>query len=193
MLCLYTGIRVGELCGLQWDDIDLASGVMRIRRTVQRIQSDAADSKTALVYSAPKSNTSARTIPLPAMLIVLLQRHRSRRDCDFVLSHNGNPVEPRNVQHHFKRLLGIADIKDVGFHATRHTFATRALESGFDVKTLSEILGHANATITLKQYAHSATEHKRSCMESLSRLWVSDAELGQNRGQHDEKPTRFSG
>jgi integrase len=168
-LCLYTGIRIGELCGLMWSDIDFDRDRLHIRRTIQRIKNFGdGDNKTTLTELSPKSDSSAREIPLPGFLVELLREHQTVKGSGYVISRDGKPIEPRNMQDRFKKLLLTADIKQVNFHTTRHTFATRALENGFDVKTLSEILGHSSATVTLNRYAHCVDEHKRKCMESLT-------------------------
>jgi integrase len=167
---LYTGIRLGELCGLQWRDIDFECCVLRIRRTMQRIRSDG-EAKTELAFLTPKTETSARDIPLPDFLISLLDEQRKTASCDYVISSRCKPIEPRTVQRRFKRLLAIAGVKDVNFHTTRHTFATRALESGFDIKSLSEILGHCSAAVTLSKYAHALDKHKRACMNGLAAVF----------------------
>jgi integrase len=170
MLTLYTGIRIGELCGLQWIDIDFEGKTLRVRRTMQRIRSNGAN-KTELALLPPKSETSTRSIPLPDFIAAILIDSKKFANGEYVLSRNGRPVEPRNVQWRFKKLLVGANIRNVNFHTTRHTFATRALENGFDVKTLSEILGHGSATITLNKYAHATDEHKRGCMNGLSAVF----------------------
>jgi integrase len=169
-LCLYTGVRIGEVCGLQWPDIDFERKTLHVRRTMQRIPSDG-EAKTAVALLSPKSGTSSRDIPLPDFLLEMLKAERSLSVCEYVLSQDKKAVEPRTVQRHFKRLLVTAEVKDVNFHTTRHTFATRALESGFDIKSLSEILGHGSATITLNKYAHALDEHKRNCMNGLSAVF----------------------
>ncbi|MCL1878121.1 MAG: site-specific integrase [Defluviitaleaceae bacterium] len=172
ILCLYTGIRIGELCGLFWTDIDFDRRMLYVRRTLQRIKNADGTTKTEIACLTPKSNSSHRSIPLPEFLISLLKEHRETSTCTYVISRNENPIEPRNMQYRLKKLLIVAEIKSVNFHAaTRHTFATRALENGFDIKTLSEILGHSSAVITLKKYAHSMDEHKRKSMESLAALY----------------------
>jgi integrase len=182
-ICLYTGIRIGEICGLMWDDIDFERKTLHIRRTMQRISGGDGDSKTQIAFLAPKSETSARSIPLPRFLVERLIAAKSECDCEYVLSRNGKPVEPRNIQYRFKQLLRKARLRDVNFHVLRHTFSTRALEQGFDVKSLSEILGHASATVTLKIYAHALDGQRRRCMESLSAVWESNDNSGQNSGQ----------
>ncbi|MCL1883797.1 MAG: site-specific integrase [Defluviitaleaceae bacterium] len=156
ILCLYTGIRVGELCGLMWGDIDFERRLLYVRRTMQRIKCFDGATKTEIASLTPKSDTSRRSIPLPEFLIALLKAHKESSDSTYVISRNGKPIEPRNMQYRLRRLLITANVRQVNFHAaTRHTFATRALESGFDIKTLSEILGHSSAVITLKKYAHT--------------------------------------
>jgi integrase len=169
MIGLYTGIRLGELCGLMWDDIDFSLKIMRIRRTLQRIaMRGEGDSKTQIIISEPKSPSSLRNIPLPGFLLSLLREYKQNADSEYVLSAKGKHLEPRYIQNHFKRLLKAANVKDVNFHTVRHTFATRALENGFDVKSLSEILGHASATVTLDKYAHVLDDHKRKLMEKMA-------------------------
>jgi len=170
MLCLYTGIRIGEVCGLRWSDINFECKALHINRTMQRIRSDG-ESKTELAFLAPKSATSAREIPLPDFLLEILHDFKRTSKTEYVLNYKNGPVEPRTLQYRFKRILEAAEVKDVCWHTTRHTFATRALENGFDVKSLSEILGHGSATVTLNKYAHSSTEHKRGCMNALSAVY----------------------
>ncbi|GHU51777.1 site-specific integrase [Clostridia bacterium] len=168
-LCLYTGIRIGELCGLTWDDVDFVKATLRIRRTMERIKCDDGGAKTALTALAPKSETSVRSIPLPQFMLNMLTTHKGTAIGEYVISLKNKPIDPRTIQKRFKKVLKVAEIDDVNFHAaTRHTFATRALESGMDVKTLSEVLGHRNAAFTLKRYAHSVDGHKRQCMEAVA-------------------------
>ncbi|GHU76131.1 site-specific integrase [Clostridia bacterium] len=167
-MCLYTRLRVGKICGLMWEDIDFECRLLHVRRTMQRISVSDGEHKTKIVFMPPKSATSARSIPLPDFLLTLLREHQAKNASAYVLSRNAEPVEPRNIQYRFKKLLTSAGVKQANFHATRHTFATRALENGFDVKTLSEILGHSSAIVTLKKYAHVLDEHKRNRMEALA-------------------------
>lgn len=172
ILCLYTGIRIGELCGLLWRDIDFERGVLRVRRTLQRVTDTTGIKKTKVICLAPKSSSSHRDIPLPSFLIEILREHRNPDADSYVINAGSGYIEPRNIQRRFKKLLSTANIRYVNFHAgTRHTFATRALESGFDIKTLSEILGHASVTVTLSKYAHVLDEHKRRNMELLGELF----------------------
>jgi len=166
---LYTGIRLGELCGLKWEDIDFSLKIMRIKRTIQRIAvRDGGKAKTKIVIHEPKSPSSMRNIPLPEFLVDLLREQKIVTVGDYVLSLNGKHLEPRYIQGHFKKMLKAANVKNVNFHTVRHTFATRALENGFDIKSLSEILGHASATVTLDKYAHVMDDHKRKLMERMA-------------------------
>jgi integrase len=169
LIGLYTGIRIGEMCGLLWEDIDFSSRIIRIKRTLQRIPSmDDEKAKTKIAVSSPKSPSSVRNIPIPGFLYTLLLEQQKNADCEYVLSQNGHLVEPRYIQNHFKKALKAANIRDVNFHTVRHTFATRALENNFDVKALSELLGHASATVTLDKYAHVLDDHKRKLMERMA-------------------------
>ncbi|MDR0917794.1 MAG: site-specific integrase, partial [Oscillospiraceae bacterium] len=114
MVCLYTGIRIGELCGLMWSDIDFDCKLLRINRTIQRIRSDG-ENKTEVAFLTPKSTTSAREIPLPDFLLELLRKHLLITDGEYVLNYKNKPIEPRTLQYRFKRILQSADVKDVGF------------------------------------------------------------------------------
>lgn len=170
LVALYTGLRIGELCALEWSDI--GEDLIKVRRTMQRLKS-ATGSGTELVVGAPKTGTSNRDIPLPAFLQELIKAHRGRSSGKiYFLSHpDGFPVEPRTLQYKFKKYLKDAGISPANFHALRHTFATRCVESGFEIKSLSEVLGHSNIQTTLNRYVHSSFELKRSNMERLRLNW----------------------
>ncbi len=167
MICLYTGLRIGEICGLKWDDINFQSNLLSVNRTVQRMS---IEGKSKLIELPPKSESSCRQIPIPAFLMEELKKVKSVSSNSYVLSLNSHKMDPRTYQNQYKRILERAGVKYINFHSLRHTFSVRALETGFDIKTLSEILGHADATITLQRYAHSLDEHKRISMEKLSSL-----------------------
>lgn len=166
LLSAATGIRIGELCALRWADIDLEKSILTVRRTVQRI-CNIGTSGTRLVISAPKSRSSVRQIPLPEFILPVLRENRAEEDC-YILSGTRKLVEPRTLQNRFKRLLCRLSLPQVSFHTLRHQFATRCAELGFDVKTLSEILGHHSVEVTLNRYVHSTLERKRDCMKLLS-------------------------
>lgn len=163
LLCLYSGLRIGELIALQWTDIDLAKGILTVSKSCH-------DSKDGLVIDEPKTQSSRRVIPLPKQLLPILKGIKKKSDSPFVVSANGKPVSVRSYQRSFELLLQRLHIPHKGFHSLRHTFATRAIECGMDVKTLSEILGHKNPTVTLNRYAHSLMEHKRDMMNRLGKL-----------------------
>jgi len=174
LLSLYTGLRVGELCALTWEDVDLKQGILHVSRTIRRIQCFVPDvqTKTVLVTGAAKSRQSVRTIPLPACILKLFKEHRKNTGGEYVFEYHGHLLEPRTLQYRFKALLRKADLPDINFHALRHTFATRCMELGFDVKTLSEILGHASAKMTLDRYGHSQMAHKQAAMKTLDQLFA---------------------
>lgn len=163
ILCLYSGLRIGELIALQWSDIDLTKGILTISKSCH-------DGKDGLIIDEPKTATSRRIIPLPKQLLPILRSVKKRSDSPSVVSANGSTVSVRSYQRSFELLLKKLKIPHKGFHSLRHTFATRALECGMDVKTLSEILGHKNPTITLNRYAHSLMEHKTDMMNKLGKL-----------------------
>lgn len=168
-ISLYTGIRVGELCALQWEDLDIACGILKIRKTMQRIQDTekGAFSKTKIVITEPKSKCSVREIPLPAFVLNIAQRFTANPKA-YILTGNDRYIEPRTMQNRFKSYIRDCGIADANFHALRHTFATRCVEVGFEIKSLSEVLGHANVNITLNRYVHSSFELKYSNMNKLS-------------------------
>lgn len=168
LLCLYSGLRLGEACALQWDDIDFAGVSMTVDRTVQRIAVPGRGAKTALLETDPKSASARRTIPLPPGILAVLARLREGRPYVFG---GEKPLEPRTMQYRFQKILKEAGISGKSFHALRHTFATNCVESGMDAKSLSEILGHSDVKITLNRYVHPAMSLKRRQMEMLAKLY----------------------
>lgn len=172
LLCLFTGIRVGELCAMRWDDISLSERSMRVCKTMQRIRTDAPGSRrTEIKIQEPKSACSVRTIPIPEMMIELLGRFHTPGTF-FLTGDDSRYIEPRTMQNRFKRILVSCGISDANFHATRHTFATRCIEMGFDVKSLSEILGHADVAITMNRYVHPSMALKSENMDRFSNLFA---------------------
>ena len=162
-LSLFTGLRIGELCGLRWSDIDLEQRTISVSRTIQRIHTETG---TKLVITDPKSISSVRIIPIPDCLLPMLAQF-SREGGAYVLSGTKKPVEPRLMQYRFQGLLKKAYLPSIHFHALRHMFATNCVEMGFDVKSLSEILGHSGVEITLNRYVHSSLERKKQFMGRL--------------------------
>lgn len=167
LLALTLGLRLGEVCGLQWKDIDLQKRVLTIRRTVQRVAVGGEKQRTSLLLMPPKSDSSIREIPLPDHICRSLINKVKDPEI-FVLNEKSTPLEPRTLQYRFAAILECAGLPPVTFHSLRHTFATNAIELGFDVKTLSEILGHSKVEITLNKYVHSSIDRKRACMDLLN-------------------------
>lgn len=159
----FTGLRIGELLALTWDDIDLKSHILSVTKTCY-------DGKGGRTINAPKTNSSKRLIPFSKQLLPLLKELKQIGGSYVVTNRCGNYVILRTYQRSFELLLKRLNIPHKGFHSIRHTFATRALELGMDVKTLSEVLGHKNATITLNRYVHSLMEHKSEMMNRLGKL-----------------------
>lgn len=162
VICLYTGLRIGELSALKFSDIDFKKSLMYISKTCH-------DSPNGRVIETPKTQTSNRIIPLPKQILKLIKDLKENAYCDYLIADFNKPVAIRSYQRSFELLLKKLDVEHKGFHSLRHTFATRALECGMDVKTLSEILGHKNTNITLNRYVHSMFEHKQLMMNKLAK------------------------
>lgn len=171
LICMFTGIRVGEVCALQCEDISIFEKTIYVHQTMQRIQTnDDSGEKTKIIVTTPKSQCSIRTIPIPDELIDLIKNSNMSVSGYFLTGSSKKWIEPRTMQNHFKSISRKCNIKEVNFHALRHTFATRCIEYGFDIKSLSEILGHANVNITMNRYVHPTMDLKRNNMERLSPL-----------------------
>lgn len=179
ILSFYTGIRLGELCSLKWGDIDMEAGTLSIVRTVSRIKHfEEGENKTSLQVGAPKSRKSLRKMPLPDFLLKMSEeRGISHASPDhYIFSDGDTPLDPRCFQKFYKKLLKEAHVQDRKFHAIRHTFATRALELGVDVKTISELLGHSSVSITLNVYSHSLMEQKKAAIEKFNHMYLLNME-----------------
>lgn len=175
IFCISTGLRLGEICSLKWADVDMKGKVLYVNTTVQRIAVDGYDTKTLLLEGKPKSIFSKREIPLSDEMIKLLFPYYNATE-RYVI--NGDkPMEPRTYQNKFQKYLQMAGVEKKNFHILRHTFATNCINSGMDIKSLSEILGHSDVKITLNCYVHPTIETKRQHMNSLSVIY------GQFRGQ----------
>lgn len=170
VLCLYTGLRIGELLALEWSDIDFAKAELTVNKSCHDGKSK--DGIFCRVTDTPKTSHSRRVIPLPKQLIPLLREMKRCSETQYVISgEKGKILSVRSYQRSFELLQKKIGIPCRGFHALRHTFATRAIECGMDIKSLSEILGHKNPTITLNRYVHSLMEHKRAMMDKLGKYY----------------------
>ena len=170
LLALLTGMRIGEVCALRWRDINLKERFVRVTHTMQRLKNltDQNSSKTKILISDPKSDSSLRIIPLTNLALKLCTNRFVQNPDAFVLTGSTERyIEPRSLQNRFKKYTKICGFDGVHFHVLRHTFATRCVEVGFEIKSLSEILGHASPQITLERYVHSSLELKRKNMEKL--------------------------
>ncbi len=173
MLCLFTGMRIGEICALRWEDLSLSEQTVYVHQTMQRIQDkSSAASKTRVVITPPKSSCSIRMIPLPELLAAYISRYCKPGTGFFLTNSAQKYIEPRTMQNHFKQVIKECGLENVNYHILRHTFATRCVELGFDVKTLSEILGHANVNITMNRYVHPTLELKKENMQRLEYLFA---------------------
>ncbi len=168
LLCLYTGLRIGELLALEWSDLDLSKGELRVNKTCH----DGKDENGVFgrITDTPKTQSSIRTIPLPKQLLPIFREIKRKSHSKYIVSNGEKPISIRSYQRTFSLLQQHLGIPHRGFHSLRHTFATRALECGMDVKTLSEILGHKSPTVTLNRYVHSLMEHKKEMMNKLGKL-----------------------
>lgn len=164
VLCLYTGLRIGELLALSWKDIDLEKGILTVSKTCRD------GNINGKILDTPKTENSRRQIPLSKTLVKMLKEIKKKSKCEFVIADGEKPGFIRSYQRMFELFLKKLKLPHKGFHSLRHTFATRALECGMDVKSLSEILGHKNAMITLNRYAHSLWEPKAEMMNKLSKM-----------------------
>lgn len=168
LLSLYAGLRIGEICALEWEDLDLENRLIHVRKTVSRISGAEKNmARSTLVITRPKTIASFRDIPICSWLVPVLKQLHDRRRSSFVASSEPGFVSPRTFDYRYHKLLKAAGIQTINYHALRHTFATRCIEAGVDVKTLSELLGHTDASITLNTYVHSSMERKRTQLELL--------------------------
>lgn len=171
LLSLFSGLRIGEICALQWSDISFEEKLISVHRTMQRLQNlQDSEKKTRIYISTPKSPSSIRQIPIPDGLLELLKQNSINKNGYILTGKADTFIEPRTMQRHFKKVLKTAGIEEVNYHVLRHTFATRCVELNFDVKSLSEILGHATVNITMNRYVHPSMEYKRQNMQRLSEL-----------------------
>ncbi|MDO4984023.1 MAG: tyrosine-type recombinase/integrase [Eubacteriales bacterium] len=173
IFAMFTGVRIGELCGLKWGDFDFSQNFVTIRRTVERITdlSPDAKAKTKVIITEPKTAASCRKIPLPDFLAQYLSRNRRSPEC-YLLTGSSKNTEPHQFYVRYQKFLTKNGLEQYSFHALRHTFATVCVENGFDAKALAEILGHSNVTTTLAVYVHPTLQQKKTLMERLTPVSV---------------------
>ena len=168
LICLNTGLRIGEICALKWENIDLENKVIYVRKTLQRVYTEKRKN-TKIIIDTAKSSKSIRNIPISNKLykVLKLLKEKYKSDDYFLTGKSNKYVEPRSLRRIYKRILIKTEIKEYTFHALRHTFATECIEVGMDVKSLSEILGHSSTTFTLDRYVHSSYKKKKKYLEKL--------------------------
>lgn len=168
-LCLTTGLRIGEICALRWEDIDTQTGTLQVKRTIERIYIlDGEKKHTELVLNDPKTPNSVREIPLSAEALMLIKPLMKIVNTEFyVISNDSKPIEPRTYRTYYKRLMKTLNIPAIKFHGLRHSFATRCIESNCDYKTVSVLLGHSDISTTLNLYVHPNMEQKKRCITKM--------------------------
>lgn len=169
LFCLYTGLRVGELAALRWEDIDFENNMLYVKHSVMRLPlGTRKGAKSTLTIGNPKSESSIREIPLPLFLMELLRKQKSQNCSEFIFQgRKGGCIDPRTMQKRLEKICKQSNLKGVHMHTLRHTFATRCLENGVRYEILSELLGHASVQITLNHYVHCTLQDKRAIMDSL--------------------------
>lgn len=167
LICLNTGLRIGEICALKWQDIDFEKKLINIRKTLQRVYT--VEKKTEIIIDSSKTESSVRAIPMSDKIYHILKELQKKQEIDsfFLTGSKFKYIEPRTYQNIFKKILKDSKVKEYNFHALRHTFATNCIKVGMDIKSLSEILGHASVDVTLNRYVHSSYEMKKKFLEKL--------------------------
>lgn len=168
-ISLTTGLRIGEICGLKWSDMDSVKGTITVNRTIERIYILEGDHKhTELVINTPKTKNSCREIPMSKELLAMVRPLKKVVPPDYyVLTNEVKPTEPRTYRNYYYRLMKRLDIPRLKYHGLRHSFATRCIESNCDYKTVSVLLGHASITTTLNLYVHPNMEQKKRCITKM--------------------------
>lgn len=191
ILALYTGMRIGEISALTWNDVDFEANMIHVRRTLQRIPDyEAGDAKTKIIIDIPKSDTSYRIIPFADNLKTYLLNWKAASDSDYVVSCKGYYAEPRVISYRFRQVADAVGLIGATFHGLRHTYATRCLERGVDIATLSRLLGHASIKMTLDTYADSTIEQRKAAMKTLDMLLATDG--SQVRGSDIANKQKFA-
>lgn len=168
LLCRYTGLRIGEICALRWTDIDMDKGVIHVRRTMQRVKIfEDGKERSQILITVPKTKYSNREIPIPGPMKELINKYEGDKGGYLIQGRKMPYAEPRTVQYRFRSILDKCEITPFNFHMLRHLFATKCIALGFDINSLSEILGHSNVQTTLNLYVHSSNERKHTLMNQF--------------------------
>ena len=171
-LCLSSGMRIGEICALTWDDLDIENGVIHVRKTIQRIYIVEADRKhTEVILDTPNTKNSIREIPMTKNLQKMIRPIKKVVNENFyVLTNDPTPTEPRTYRNYYRQFMQSLGLPAMKFHGLRHSFATRCIESKCDYKTVSVLLGHSNISTTLNLYVHPNMEQKRHCIDQMCKM-----------------------
>jgi len=181
IIALYTGMRIGEISALRWEDVDFEDNVIYVRQTLQRIMDyDNNSAKTKIIIGLPKSNMSCRVIPFGKYLKEYLLGLKAKSKNKYIVSCKGHYAEPRIISYRFRQIAKRAGLDNVTFHGLRHTYTTRCIERNIDIVTVSRLLGHASAKMTLDTYADSTLSQRKFAMTSLDML------LGDNNQDAEE-------
>lgn len=167
LLCINSGLRIGELCALKWSDINTNDQVLHVTKTMQRIYFKNANPKSYVAISSPKTESSIRDIPLSHKMCELIIEIADMNPLHYILTNSEHYLEPRTYRKHYENFLNMQGISYIKFHSLRHTFATKCIENGADYKVVSEILGHSTINTTLNMYVHPQMSEKRKCIESI--------------------------
>ena len=169
LITLFSGLRIGELCALRWGDFDFHYGIIRVSRTVNRIRDLTGETgnKTKLKITDPKTVNSIRTIPIPSDIITIIEPLSGAKD-SYLLTGTHQFMEPRRLHDKYKAILKTIGLPDYRFHSLRHSFASRCIEQSFDIKSLSEIMGHSSVKITMDRYVHPSLDFKKKQMDRLT-------------------------
>ena len=167
LLCMNSGLRIGEICALTWGDIDIDNQIMHVTKTMQRIYRKDQSPKSYVVITTPKTESSIRDVPISQRVCQLMRKISDMEPGHYILTNSEHYIEPRTFRKHFDNFLHIHNIAHINFHSLRHTFATRCIESGANYKAVSELLGHSTINTTLNMYVHPQMSEKRKCMELI--------------------------
>ena len=171
LISLYSGLRICELCALQWNDIDFKKNILSVNKTIQRVYIKDKDKNISkVIITTPKTKNANREIPINKDFLELLKQLKTKGE-DYIITGSNKYLEPRTYRKYFNKVLKQVKIKQFNFHSLRHTFATNCISLGVDYKTVSELLGHANVNITLNLYVHPRLSQKKKCIDMICKVF----------------------